>query len=504
MNIKNKWNFLTAQLTQKRRASGAVLGILGIALLLAGCWQKPAETQYITDSQGRALILHGINSSSSAKEPETGHMPWITEADVDQEVTEWGFNFVRLLIFWDGIEPQKGVYDEAYLDAVAERVRWYTSRGAYVMLDMHQDIYSNKVGGNGAPDWATVTNGWEIFAMDFPGMPWWVKNVDPSVIAAFVNFWRYQEYAWLQDHYIAAWQKVAQRFKDDPMVIGYDLMNEPHAGDLVRAAKFTFEPTWLASMYRRLIPALREIDQDKWLFFEPQSLAVNFGMPSKLPVIDDALTGDRTGEKRLVYAPHFYPFGLHEGIPYNLVDKQQMRDWNSNRVAELNRQKVPLLVGEFGGSDNTVGFSQYLNDVTAMYDQMGASWAWWANDPGDWGLIDKDGNENPKVNQLVRAYPRAIAGAPESFSYHPETRIFTLQYRPKVGVTGGTEIFVPKRHYSQGFAVLTQDPPNKARFEWDAARQILTYYPQAGDAVHWLAIYPLEDAPAGVTQVFAP
>lgn len=464
-----------------------LLGLLaGVALLLSACWEQPSHTRYITDAQGRALILHGTNASSSAKDPATGHLPWITEAHVEQETTEWGFNFVRLLIFWDGIEPERGVYNEAYLDAVEERVNWYTSRGAYVMLDMHQDIYSHAVGGNGAPEWATITLGWELFSLDFPGMPWWVKNVDPAVVAAFVNFWRYNEFSWLQDHYIGAWKKVAERFKNHPGVIGYDLMNEPHAGNLVRAATFTFEPTWLKGLYDRLIPALREVDEDKWLFYEPQSLAVNFGMPSRLPPINDA----REGEKRLVYAPHMYPFGLHEGIPYNLVDKQQMRDWNRHRVVELNAHQVPLLVGEFGGSDHTKGFRDFIDDATGMYDQMGASWAYWSNDPGSWGLLDGEGNETPKVNHLVRVYPRAIAGEPIAFRYEPKTRLFHLQFKSKVGVSGGTEIFVPERHYPQGFYVTTRVGGVEQALEWDPVRQILTYYAPEGMLEHRIEITP--------------
>ena len=472
----------------------ALVSLLLMTTTLSGCWEQPAMPHYITDAQGRALILHGINTSSSAKDPATGHLPWITENDAEQETTQWGFNFVRLLIFWDGVEPQKGVFDDAYLDAVAERVNWYTSRGAVVMLDMHQDIYGGAVGGNGAPAWATLTKGWEKYSLDFPNMPWWVKNIDPSVIAAFVNFWRYGDDAWLQDHYIAAWQHVAQRFKHNPGVIGYDLMNEPHAGDLVRATRFTFEPAWLAGLYGRLIPALREVDQEKWLFFEPQSLAVNFGMSSRLPLINDA----REGEKRLAYAPHLYPFGLHEGIPYNLVDKKQISDWNHHRVAELNRQQVPLLVGEFGGSDYTRGFGDYIDDVTSMFDQMGASWAYWSDDPGSWGLIDGDGHETPKVNHLVRVYPRAIAGEPERYSYDPSTRLFSLRFRHKVGVAGGTEIFVPLRHYPQGFAVTTRDSGNNGRLEWDEHRQILTYYADPAEEQHQLQIRPAEVSSSGL------
>lgn len=438
-------------------------------VFLAGCWQKPEQVRYITDEQGRALVLHGINSSSSAKNPATGHLPWVTEEDVRQETVDWGFNFVRFLIFWDGIEPERGVYDEAYLDAVEERIRWYTDNGAYVMLDMHQDIYGHAVGGNGAPEWATETSLMEWFSLDFPGAPWWVKNIDPSVIAAFMNFWQYGEHHYLQDHYIAAWQKVAERFKDNPNVIAYDLMNEPHAGDLGKAFGFSFESTWLIGLYDRLIPAIREIDNDTVIAFEPQSLAINFGLPSNLPFVNDA----REGERRLAYAPHMYPFTLHEGVPYNLLDQQQMRDWNRNRTAELNLQQVPLIVGEFGGSDSTKGFDLFLQDTLEMFDTMGASWAYWSNDPGGWGLLDSNGEETPKVNHLVRPYSRAVAGEPVSFSYDPDTQVFQLIYDEKPGVTGETEIFIPNRHYPNGWDVTVSDQSGQWSSRWNQERQIL-------------------------------
>lgn len=444
------------------------LAILVTTVFLGGCWEKPTETRYITDEQGRALILHGINSSSSAKNPDTGHLPWVTPDDVYQETVEWGFNFVRLLIFWDGIEPERGVYDEAYLDAVAERVQWYTDNGAYVMLDMHQDIYGHAVGGNGAPEWATETSLMEFFSLDFPGLPWWVKNIDPSVVAAYMNFWQYSQHHYLQDHYIGAWQKVAERFKDNPKVIAYDLMNEPHGGDLTKAFG-EFEKTWLIDFYNRLIPAIREIDNNKILAFEPQSLAINFGMPSSLPFVEDA----REGERRLAYAPHMYPFSLHEGVAYNLVDKQQMSDWNRHRTAELNHQQVPLIVGEFGGSDATPGFDLFLQDALAMFDTMGAGWAYWSNDPGGWGLLDSEGEETPKVDHLVRPYARAVAGQPIEFSFDPESNHFELVYDEKPKVTGETEIFIPQRHYPSGWQLLVSDPDGSWSSRWDPEKQIL-------------------------------
>ena len=454
-------------------------------LLTSGCWEKPATVHYLTDPQGRALILHGINSSSSAKDPATGHLPWVTEADVRQETLDWGFNFVRFLIFWDGIEPEPGVYDEAYLDAVEERIRWYTDNGAWVMLDMHQDIYGHAVGGNGAPEWATETSLMEFFSLDFPGLPWWVKNIDPSVVAAYMNFWQYGQHRYLQDHYIAAWQKVAQRFRDNPRVIAYDLMNEPHGGDLTRAGG-VFEQTWLIDFYDRLIPAIRAVDQRKYLVFEPQSLAINLGLASHLPYVNDALDGAR----RLAYAPHMYPFTLHEGVTYNLLDKQQMRDWNRNRVKELNLQQVPLIVGEFGGSDDTPGFGQFLQDTLAMFDTMGASWAYWSNDPGGWGLLDRQGNETPKVNHLVRPYARAVAGHPTHFAYDPETREFALDYEQRPEVSGETELFIPRRHYPNGFTIEVSDPEGSWQSRWDEESQILYLALNADEAQHRIRIRP--------------
>ena len=213
-----------------------------------------SPNQPIVDEYGRTLILHGWNTSSSAKgHPE--RQPWIVESDVEREAVEFGNNFVRYLIFWDGVEPERGVYDETYLDKVEERVNWYTSRGMYVMLDMHQDLYSIVFGGDGAPEWALETDGHPIETEI--GGPWWLANLNPAVIACWTNFWSYSEHTYLQDHYIAMWQKVVERFKDNPYVLGYDLMNEPWGGDLVKAfVSGDFERKQLTAFYERLIMML--------------------------------------------------------------------------------------------------------------------------------------------------------------------------------------------------------------------------------------------------------
>ena len=427
---------------------------------------RPKTIRHITDKWGRVLILRGINSSNSSKSAHD-FMPWVKKKHVIQETKEFGFNVVRFLIFWAAIEPEKGVFDEEYLDRLAKRIKWYTDNGAYVFLDMHQDVYGYSVRGNGAPPWATEVGPYKKYQHKKIGKKWWLQNINPAVTRAYSNFWRYKKYKYLQDHYIKAWEKVAKRFKGNPKVIGYDLMNEPHSPDITPF----FEKKRVKDFYHRVIRAIRKIDQDKWLFIEPRSFMVNFGLPSFLPKITDS----RQGESRLVYAPHLYPLFLHEGTPYQTIDRKNISDWSINRTKELERLKTPLLVGEFGGSDNIPNLNSFLEEVTNMFDYMQAGWTWYSNQPGSWALVKRNGQEYPKVHYLVRTYPRAISGTPHGFFFDIKTGEFQLFFKTKKGVKAPTEIFIPKRHYPQGFNVQIYNQTAESQWEkkWDPQSQIL-------------------------------
>lgn len=431
--------------------------------------QKQVESQFdlfIEDEYGRQLILHGLNTSSGAKaHPE--RIPWISEADVIRENTEFGFNFVRYLIFWDFVEPEKGQLNSAYLDEVQKRVEWYTNQGMYVMLDMHQDIYSLEFGGDGAPAWAIRSDGasWEI-EMDGP---WWLKNISPAVINSWNNFWAYSKHKDLQDHYIEMWKFVAQRFKDNPKVIGYDLMNEPWAGDLVKAfITGEFEKNHLTRFYRRIIPAMREVDQVKYLFFEPAPAPVTFGMPSHLRTIRDAIP-----ESRVVYAPHIYPLGTHEGKPYGGNDKKNVRDWHRERKKEVKRfGRIPLMCGEFGLSPSVKDYDVYLRDITGIFDENLWHWAYWSNDRGGWSPLNADGTETAILPHLVRAYPKATSGRIYNFSYDPLEYVFEMQYLNNPDIKMPTEIFIPRRYYSNGYNLEIETDAEYSH-EYDDANQTL-------------------------------
>ena len=407
------------------------------------------------DQYGRQLILHGLNTSSSAKsEPE--RQPWITENNVIKEDTSFGFNFVRYLIFWDAIEPQKDVFDETYLDKVAERVNWYTSRGMYVMLDMHQDLYSIVFDGDGAPEWACRSNG--VAPINLPGgTPWWLKNIDPAVVNCWVNFWSYSNHKDLQDHYILAWKKVAQRFNNNPYVIGYDLMNEPWGGDLIKTfITGQFEREQLAAFYNRLIPALRLEAPNKYLFFEPLPAPVTFGAASNLPKVNDSRT-----ISKLAYAPHCYPYDTHEGLGYTASSKKNLVDWERERNKDVQRHgNIPLVCGEFGLSPSQNGFEEYMKDFHNMADRNQWNWTYWSNDRGGWSPLNADNSETVVAAKLVRVYPKATAGKIQSFSFDETTKKFEMTFTTNTAISQPTEIFVPKRFYPNGWNIQVSGSTN--------------------------------------------
>ena len=402
----------------------------------------------IQDQYGRQLILHGLNTSSGAK-AEPLRNPWIIESDVEKEATEFGFNFVRYLIFWDAIEPEKDVFDQAYIDRIEQRVNWYTSRGMYVMLDMHQDLYALQFGGDGAPNWACRTNGAAPISLP-GGTPWWLKNIDPAVINSWINFWSYTSHKDLQDHYILAWQKIAERFKNNPYVIGYDLMNEPWGGDLLKVfLTGEFERSQLTAFYKRVIPELRKIEPNKYIFFEPTPAPVTFGAPSNLSKITDT-----RATSKLVYAPHCYPYDTHEGLGYTATSKNQLRDWEIERNKDvLKHGTIPLLCGEFGLSPTQAGFADYLTDFNDVFDRNQWHWAYWSNDKGGWSPLNEDRTETPILQHLIRVYPRATAGKIKSFSFNPTTKVFNFNFISNTNTTKPTEIFVPNRFYPNGYNV---------------------------------------------------
>jgi endoglycosylceramidase len=464
-------------------------------ILLASGSAGSSEPTYITDEQGRALILHGLNVSGSAKwDPQ--RMPFVERADVERMARDWGLNFARFLVTWDGIEDVQGVHDEAYLDRIAERLDWFHDYGIHVVLDMHQDLYGpvdsdgRVFRGNGHPAWSMITDGEPYEPSPYN---WFLDYFTPAITRAFDNFWDHDGHPELQDHYASAWARIAERFRDHPAVLGYDIMNEPWAGSYMSdpdPAAFDTGP--YREFLDRVIAAIRGVDPDGWIFFEPQAYGPNAGLPAYIPVLDDP----RPGENRLAYFPHYYSVLVDIFHYYDPEKDDSIEAWRVTRTVESLAQGAPLLIGEWGTGAGVVNFEQYLEDVARMADGATSGWAYWSYDLGGWSPIDPDRNETPQADILVRAYPQRIAGTPRFIDYDPESRILQLVFSEKPGVSGPTEIFVPRRRFfPEGFDLEVSDRRGRWKAAWDPEREILSLCASPRAAEHQVVVKPREKIP---------
>lgn len=478
--------------------SRLLLIYLSILVFTGGCKQNGPtapglDIPFITDDKGGVLILHGANVDRGAKSA-----PYYSDITREQALrfsADWGLNFVRLLVLWAGVEPNPGVYDSAYLDKIEERVDWFHEAGVWVLLDMHQDVYSKYTCGDGAPLWAVRSDGQSISC---PAQ-WFLGYFEPGVQRAFDNFWNYEgPHMELQDHYANMWAEVARRFKDHPAVIAYDIMNEPHPGtdfDVLELAGLdspnspspAFDRTKLQPFYQRVINKIRQVDRDKWIAFEPRYGAPGNGSPSYFT----GLVDPRPGPSHLLYAPHLYSVLLEKDQRYDPDQDKTIPLWEETRRQENQLLGTALLAGEWGLHPDWPKSRVFMKQAFAMYDRLLAGWAYWAWDPGGWSWVNSDGTERDTANLIVRTYPRRIAGIPLRFSFDPDTLIFSLEFKDHPGISGVTEIYLPeKRFYTGGWELTVSDASGSWSSNWDAVREILSITTPRTTGTHRIEIRP--------------
>jgi endoglycosylceramidase len=446
------------------------------------------DPRFIYDEQGRVMILHGVNVVFGAKSK-----PYVVDIPKDlvtRLYADWGLNFVRYLAAWAGTEPQPGAYDHSYLDKVEERLNWFHEAGISVLLDVHQDVYSEFTCGNGFPKWAVRTDGEPISCPS----QWFLGYFEPGVKRCFDNFWNYGgANTDLQEHYIEMWGALAARFKDHPAVLAYDIINEPHPGsdfDAMEALGMEspespspgFDRNKLQPFYKRVISKIRESDPDTWIAFEPRYGAPGNGSPSYMPRIEDP----RNGPPRLLYAPHLYSVPMESSQNYDPAADKCIPNWEKNRIAETAKLGTPLIAGEWGVGPGWVNSHLFMSQVVEMADRLMAGWAYWALDPGGWSWLNSDGTERSTANIIVRAYPQRIAGIPKSYSFDPATLVFRLEFESDPAITAPTEIYIPaKRFYPRGFDLTVNTSSERWSMAWDPAREVasVTIKPPAGTYV---------------------
>ena len=376
------------------------------------------RSTWIEDDHGGVRIFRGTNVSSDAKWREN-RLTSLDGSDFERLHVEFGMSAVRILAFWEAIEPQRGSWNEAYLSGLRRCIEDAASAGLDVILDMHQDLFGCAFHSAGFPRWCAA----DELARDYhPQVPWFWNYFNPNVRKAFDGFWQSES---LQRDFAAAWGKLVQTVDDIKRVRVLEIVNEPFWGS---AGRRDFEQRILPSFYERVIDAIRRVDTQKRHIALAPSLHTNIGWRTRLAWPSDP---------RLLFAPHVYPAAVELGIG----------DLGSphRRVKKLaNMTKAPTLVTEFGVRRSVLGSSRYIRKTLDAFDKaMLGAMHWEAAKGSRYGLWNDKGVVSSLGRALLRPHPTRIAGTPERWSWNGE--VFAFDWTEHTDARGMTVILVPTR-----------------------------------------------------------
>jgi endoglycosylceramidase len=401
----------------------------------------------IADDLDREVLLRGVNVTSLGEywQGSSDHPPTLPTTDEDWDaMAARGLNVVRLVVHWSRLEPERGQIDSDYLDQIDGYVTAAAERGLYTVIDMHQDAWSATIatpagevcpegsspgkGWDGAPAWATLTDGLSTCVTGD-------RNSAPAVVAAWNHF--YDNSEGIQDEFVSTWAAVAHRFAGRPEVAGYDLLNEP---DCSRSAT-DLTPLY-EGMLARVVDAVRGAGAEQLIFLEP---AIPAGDPSNGLVFPDP-EGMGVEAWNLVGSTHNYAESIDTtGLSLEATNTL------IHTLAEA--QGTAVWIGEYGfwstGDEVLEVAARYAADEDA-HAQGGAWWQWRqpCGDPhslhrvGDsWEPIDTvvhlnsidciSGTELGPTEEffatLSRGYPRAAPGHIEVLESDPSSGELRLE-----------------------------------------------------------------------------
>ena len=203
-----------------------------------------------------------------------------------------------------------------------------------------------------------------------------------------------------QDAWAEMWRYTAERYRDNPVLVGYDLMCEPNANGVVFEI---YEPSdfyaeYVGSIYDsnrfypRVVGAIREVDTETPILVSGMSWGAVRWLPWLEPVDDPHIVymvhqyepqEDYTHQEPP--ATNTYPgsFDLDwDGQP-DTFD----REWLDGYLSLIDDFKaehdMPVSVNEFGVQRWVPNAADFMHDEMELFEQRGMNHAFWVWDP-DW------------------------------------------------------------------------------------------------------------------------
>ncbi|MER6976143.1 glycoside hydrolase family 5 protein [Streptomyces carpinensis] len=343
-------------------ATGQPIVLRGVGL---GNWVLPEGYMWhfgdtsASPRQIEALITDLIGEAAAQEFWRRFRDTYITEHDVAAIVAH-GYNSIRLPLNWRILMTEEGQWIEDGFALLSRTVEACRRHDLYVVLDLH-----------GAPGGQTGTN-----IDDSAGWP--DLFTDPRNRQLTVRLW----------------QELARRHRDDPVIAGYDLLNEPLPGD--HRDRYRDD---LVRLYQDLITAIRAVDSDHLVILEGMHWSNDWSILTEL------------WDDQVVFQFHKY---------WNAPDTDSIREYLEVR----DRLDVPIWLGESG--ENHLAWFQ---GTFGMCDDLGIGWNFWQwkklgtrvsplsiRVPDDWHLIQSaaNGGDRPDLETATKILTQYL----DNIAYH--------------------------------------------------------------------------------------
>jgi len=201
-----------------------------------------------------------------------------------------------------------------------------------------------------------------------------------------------------QEAWAAMWAYTAERYRDSPIVVGYDLMVEPNSNEIWLDVwdPEEFDAGYAGTLYDwnqlhpRITGAIRQVDPDTPILVGGMSYSAVEWLPHLKPA----------GDPRTVYTVHQYaPIeythqwldslaltypGLFDA-DWDDVDDQVDRAWLDDLLSTVDdfaaTHGVPIAVNEFGLMRWQPGAAEFMRDQMDLFEERGINYALWVWDP---------------------------------------------------------------------------------------------------------------------------
>jgi aryl-phospho-beta-D-glucosidase BglC (GH1 family) len=266
---------------------------------------------------------------------------WIQEQDLDN-IRDLNFNTVRLPVSCYNLLDDNGKLRADTLETLDWFVKGCEEREIYVILDLHA-----APGSQNGRDHSGDKSGSRLF----------------------------KDKAY-QDLTAALWEQLAEHYKGNPTIAGYDLLNEAEGDEQER---WPWGKVQLP-FFDRLYKVIRAVDPDHIIIMNAVWEPSNIPDPSEY------------GWENVMYEYHYYCWDGTDNtvIQNNFTDSKVRNDRQAGH-------EVPVLIGEFTLFEQLGSWEHALQ----AYEDNGWSWTTWTYktvDMGNWGIYNSKSSVTPKVN----------------------------------------------------------------------------------------------------------